>query len=88
MRKRSQPYRILPPLAREEHTMLKASIEQHGVRDQIDVDEDGNILDGHERRAICRELGIPCRSRTASGLSEEGKRAYVLQANLGRRQVG
>lgn len=88
MRKRSHRYRSLPPLTPDARLMLKASVQQYGVRDAIDVDEDGHILDGHERWAICRELGIPCPSRTVSGLSDEGKRAYALQANLGRRQAG
>ena len=36
----------LPPLSTEEFTSLKADISEHGVKNPIEIDEDGNVLDG------------------------------------------
>ena len=47
-------YQLLPPMAPETYEVLKADIAVRGVVVPIDVDEDGNILDGHHRpRAWC-----------------------------------
>ena len=83
-------YQLLPPLSAEEYDALKAAIAGHGYdpAHPIVVDEAGNILDGHHRQAICRELGITPPTVTRAGLTEEQKAEYALSANLRRRHLG
>ena len=72
---------VLPPLSSEEYRALSASIAKDGVRVPIDVDEVGNILDGHHRHSI--DPGCP--RRVVRGLTEAEKLARVLTSNLHRR---
>jgi len=73
----------LPPLSTDEFEALKADILANGIRDPIVVDEDGNILDGHHRYKICPDAPV----RVVSGLSEAEKQAFVIRANMARRNL-
>ena len=46
------------PLTPCEYTILRNSMQMVGQRIPIIADKDGNIIDGHHRFKICRELGI------------------------------
>lgn len=76
---------LLPSLSTAERDALRAEIAEHGVRVPIDVDEEGNILDGNHRQAIADELGMDCPTRTITGLDETAKRQYGLAVNSNRR---
>ena len=78
---------LLPPLSSEERDALKADIHANGVREAICVDENGVILDGHHRYAICKQYKITCPTRVVKGLCEEEKLAFVIRANLVRRNL-
>lgn len=80
-------YQLLPPLSDEEYAALRDDIRGAGVRVPIDVDEDGNILDGHHRKAIADELGKECPERIVRGLPEFAKVDYALTVNLTRRHL-
>lgn len=43
------PYQIMPDLTPEEYEALKADIQANGVLIPVEVDEEGNILDGYHR---------------------------------------
>ncbi len=73
----------LPPLSTEEFDALKADIEANGVIVPVDVDEDGNVLDGHHRLKC--DPKAPC--RVVRGLSDAEKLAYVLSSNDRRRNL-
>ncbi|OLP56925.1 hypothetical protein BJF92_11215 [Rhizobium rhizosphaerae] len=78
----------MPPLSDQDYAALKADIAAHGVKSPVDYDEAGNILDGHHRVAICRELGLNDWPRfVRKGLSEEAKRDFALSINLLRRHL-
>ncbi|HRY08350.1 MAG: ParB N-terminal domain-containing protein [Actinobacteria bacterium] len=82
------PYQLLPPLSETEYAALRESIHEHGVRVPIEVDENGNILDGHHRAAIAAELGIDCPQVVVSNLdTETDKRTVALMLNLSRRHL-
>lgn len=82
-------YQLLLPLAAAEYDALKADIAKRGVIVPVEYDESGNILDGHHRVRICRELGLPDPPRrTRTGMSEAEKREFVLKLNLLRRHMG
>lgn len=81
-------YQVCEPLTPDEYEALKASIKEHGVRVPVDVDEEGNILDGHNRAAIALELKIPCPTAVKPGLeTDESKRMYARGMNCARRQM-
>ena len=84
----SAPYQLLPALSEAEYAALRESIAEHGIRVPIEVDEDGNILDGHHRAAIAEELGIDCPQVVVSNLdTETSKRTVALMLNLSRRHL-
>ena len=72
---------VLPPLSSDEYRALATSIAKDGVLVPIEVDEDGNILDGHHRHSIDPN----CPRRLVPGLTEAEKLARVLTSNLNRR---
>ena len=83
-----EKYQVLPDLPLDQYEALKADIAARGVQVAVDVDEYGNILDGHHHVRVCRELGIndyPVAVR--NGLSEEEKRVYARKANVLRRHL-
>jgi len=43
----------MPPLTAEEYATLKADIAAHGVQVAVEVDDEGNVLDGHHRVRAC-----------------------------------
>ena len=84
----SAPYQLLPALSETEYAALRESIAEHGIRVPIEVDEDGNILDGHHRAAIAEELGIDCPQVVVSNFdTETAKRTVALLLNLSRRHL-
>jgi transposase-like protein len=77
----------MPAHAPEERDNLRALIQQNGVTDAILVDEDGEIIDGHTRKEISDELGVPCPTVVVEGLSEDEKVGLAVGRNLGRRNL-
>ena len=81
-------YQVMPSLTAEEYDALKTDIAEHGVLVPVEIDEHGNILDGHHRVRACEELGrkdYPSTMRV--GLSEEEKIEHALTLNLARRHL-
>src|SRR5262245_11345843 len=74
---------LLPPLSTKEFEALKQSIARDGVRDAIVIDESGAILDGHHRFKIAPHAP----TRVVPGLSQAQKLAFVISANLQRRNL-
>ena len=83
----SYPWQLLPDLTHDELAALRADIAENGVLVPVEVDEDGAILDGHNRARIAGELGVPYDKRVVSGLTDDGKRDYALRVNAIRRQL-
>lgn len=81
-------YQLFEALRAEEYEALKADIAKRGVMVPVELDEDGNILDGHHRVQIATELGIGYRTIKREGLSEQEKTEHVLKLNLLRRHLG
>lgn len=85
----AEQYQLFGPLRDEEYQALKADIAKRGVMVPVEVDEHGNLLDGHHRARACRELGLPAPpSITRIGLDESAKVEHVLKLNLLRRHLG
>lgn len=81
-------YQLLPPLRPEEYAALREDIQKRGILVPIDVDDEGNILDGHNRQMIADELGLEAPRIVRSNLSDTEKREHVLKMNLIRRHLG
>jgi hypothetical protein len=62
---------------------LRASIEADGQHEPV-VTYKGEILDGLSRQAICKELGLPLRSREYQG---DNPFEYSLSKNVSRRHL-
>jgi len=86
-------YQLLPRLSVDEFAALKANIAEHGVIVAVEVDEHGDLLDGHHRVRAWTELRaegvkIPDYPRVVrAGLSEAEKRQIVRALNLARRHL-
>jgi ParB-like chromosome segregation protein Spo0J len=87
-------YQIMPPLTDEEFAVLKADIAKQGVLVTIVLDDEGNVLDGHNRLAAIAQLEsenpgltIPFTSEVRRGMTDEAKRELVMTLNLKRRHL-
>ncbi|TWT57224.1 hypothetical protein KOR42_05820 [Thalassoglobus neptunius] len=76
------PYKDLAAtLSGDERRSLEDDIAIHGVLQPILVDEEDNILDGHNRYSVCKDVPY----RVVEGLTTDAhKRAFVLSHNLKR----
>ena len=83
-----EKYQVMPRMPPEQFEALKADIAERGVLVPIDVDENGDILDGYHRHRACTELGITdFPSIVRPGLSEEAKRIFARKSNMLRRHL-
>ncbi len=82
------PYQLLPPLRAEELAALEADIRKRGVLVPVEVDENGVILDGHNRVEIAQRFGLPYQTIVREFTTEQERREHVLKVNLCRRHLG
>lgn len=86
-------WQLLPALSDEEFAALKADIAARGVLVPIEVDQAGEVLDGHHRLAAWTQLRaeglrVPDYPRVVRRLADDDERvAHVLALNLARRQL-
>ncbi len=76
-------------LTKEEHSQLKEQINNEGgINTPIDIDQDGGLLDGHNRLAICKAMGLEEVPVIVHNVSNE-KQAEVFMAerSVGRRNL-
>jgi site-specific DNA-methyltransferase (adenine-specific) len=79
---------LLPSLHPEEREALVADIRRRGVVVPVVVDEDNNVIDGHNRLQIAAELqlaDVPVEVK--AGLSPDQRRDLALNLNLQRRHL-
>jgi hypothetical protein len=55
---------VLRPLLAEERARLRHSLQRDGLINALVRDQHGDLLDGHTREDLCRELGITPRYQT------------------------
>ena len=81
-------YQMLPDMTPDQYAALKEDIAERGVLVPLDVDEHGNILDGHHRYRACVELGITdFPTIVRPGMTEEGRRMFARKSNMLRRHL-
>lgn len=82
------PYdHLLPPLNRTEYATLKESIKEQGQMYPIVVNEENEILDGHHRYRICKELGITPKVVIRNYADKKLEKKFVIESNFMRRQM-
>lgn len=81
-------YQVMPDLTSDEFAALKADIAARGVQVPIELDENGNVLDGHHRLRACAELGITeYPTITREGMTEDEKVMHAYRLNTARRHL-
>jgi transposase-like protein len=80
-------YQVMRPLTQIEREKLVESIKQYGIKNPIIMDENGDIIDGHHRDEIAKELGIECEYKITTDLDENQKIELAYQMNLAVRNL-
>lgn len=79
---------FLKPLSVEERADLRQSIIDDGIRESVIVwEETGDIVDGHNRWDISRELKIKCPTVAKSFPNIEAVKKWMARNQTGRRNV-
>jgi ParB-like chromosome segregation protein Spo0J len=80
---------IVAPLTPDEYAQLRDNIQRDGLLEPITLwaEQSGTILDGHNRYAICNELGIGFRTKVLSFLGIEAAKLWILEHQVGRRNL-
>ncbi len=79
---------LIPALTPEEREGLRASIAAEGCRDPLVVWTDtGILLDGHNRLAICTDLGKPYNTVGMTFADRNAAKAWVIFNQLSRRNL-
>src|ERR1700691_4243435 len=80
---------LVAPLTAEEYTQLRANICRDGLLEPLTLwaEAHGTIVDGHNRYAICQELGIGFKTKTLSFSTIEAVKLWVLEHQVGRRNL-
>lgn len=77
----------IDPLTKQEYEILKQSIAKDGLYEAIKINKSGDVLDGHHRLQICKELGKEPRFEVKQFEDELQEELYVIDINLARRQM-
>lgn len=84
----STDYQRLRDLDDEEYRRLAEDIKENGVLQPVHIDEDGQIIDGHNRVTIATYYGLDYPTEVREGLTEEEKSALAVKLNCSGREVG
>lgn len=79
---------LIPPLSTSELSDLHRSLDAEGCRDALIVWKGENLLiDGHNRLRHCRDKGYPFPVIEKEFADRDEAKAYVIHAQLGRRNL-
>jgi len=79
---------LIPALTDEERDDLTVSLMKHGCRDSLIIwQEEGILLDGHNRLELCEGLGISYRVAYLSIPSREKAKKWIIENQLARRNL-
>lgn len=80
-------YNLIPNLSQAEASSLVASLRKEGCRYPI-ITWQGMIIDGHNRYAICKRLGIPFETIEHDELADEYEvQLWMIENQLARRNL-
>lgn len=80
---------LCPPLTNEERNHLEASLERDGCREPIFTwaNNDGTIIDGHNRYAICSRFDIPFKTKAMLLKSRADVIEWIIANQFARRNL-
>ena len=80
---------LVHPLSDLEYETLKNSIKEDGLHYPIIINSKGEILDGHHRYQVCKELGIIPQLKHEVKYFKDSieEKKFVIDINLKRRQL-
>lgn len=80
---------VVTPLTPDEYSQLKDNIRRDGLLEPITIwsEESGTIVDGHNRYAICGELGIGFKTKALSFPDIAAAKLWILEHQVGRRNL-
>lgn len=78
---------LVPKISQSEYNSLKESIKSNGLWLPIITNNEGVILDGHNRYQICQELQIQARYAVREFENDLVEKKFVIECNLKRRQL-
>ncbi|UQA63208.1 hypothetical protein [Polyangium aurulentum] len=81
---------LIPRLSPEELAQLEQNLLAEGCREKLIAWDDGRqkrLLDGHNRRAICKRHGLPYEVECISLPDREAAIQWILRHQLGRRNL-
>jgi len=79
--------KLIPRPSVEEFQALSISIERDGQLQDIIVDDQGTVVDGHSRFRILKDLGRPIKFEVRSFLTKEAERVFIIKSSLLRRNI-
>jgi len=79
--------KILPKLSAEEYEALKESISEQGLLYPIIINQDNEILDGHNRYKACKETGVELKTQVKEFTDKLVEKRFVIETNLKRRHL-
>lgn len=80
-------FQPMPPLGEDQLTALREDIAKNGVLVPVTVDQHGRVLDGHNRSAIARELGIDYPTVVVEVADDEAAMDLAVTLNGARRHL-
>lgn len=81
------PFQLFDALPAHIEDALRASIERFGVLVPVTVDQHGAVLDGHHRKRIAEELGVPYDRLVRHCADDDERREIAHTLNADRRQL-
>jgi hypothetical protein len=78
---------LVPTMSRESYETLVGSIRANGQYEPITVNENGIILDGHQRFRACNKLKIKPTFEIKQFDDLLAEKLFVIDSNLVRRQL-
>jgi 16S rRNA G966 N2-methylase RsmD len=78
---------LVDPLTKEEFDSVVDSIRKSGLHEPITLNNEGYILDGHNRWRICNKLGVKVDYKIKPFKNKLEEKLYVIDVNLHRRQL-
>lgn len=80
-------YQLFGRLDSETFAALEKDILERGIMVPVELDDKGNVLDGHHRIEIAEKHGLKFPKEIRRDWTEEEKKIHVLKLNLARRQL-
>lgn len=80
-------YQLFNALSPEQFVALESDILKRGVMVPVDIDQKGNVLDGHHRVKIAKKHCLQYKTVTHRFKTDAEKREHVIKLNLARRHL-